>query len=201
MFLKSEKEIILASASSARKRMLENAGLKFSVVPADIDEGTIIESLGDAIASDIAEILARAKAEAVSAQQARALVIGSDQVLSLDGEIFRKPENMDEARDMLLKLRGRTHQLHSAITLAEGGAVRWAHVETADLTMRDLSAEFIGQYLGTVGEAVLGSVGVYEIEGLGAHLFREIKGDSFTIQGMPLIALLNFFYDDGVLSK
>ena len=102
---------------------------------------------------------------------------------------------------MLLKLRGRTHQLHSAITLAEGGAVRWAHVETADLTMRDLSAEFIGQYLGTVGEAVLGSVGVYEIEGLGAHLFREIKGDSFTIQGMPLIALLNFFYDDGVLSK
>ena len=202
MFLKSDKEIILASASPARKRMLESAGLNVTVVPGDIDEGSIIDSLDikHVTAADMAEILARAKAEMVSARHGRAVVIGADQVLSLGNEIFSKPEHMDGARDTLLKLRGREHQLHSAVAIAEGGETRWAYVETAHLKMRDFTPHFLGQYLGHVGEAVLRSVGCYEIEGEGVHLFDEINGDSFTIQGMPLIALLNFFYDDGVLS-
>ncbi len=201
MFLQSTIEIILASASTGRKKMLEDAGLNFRVLPADVDEGSIIESLeNDHMApSDIAEILARTKAETVSARNVDAAVIGADQVLSLGTEIFRKARNKEEAGEALLKLRGRTHQLHSAVAVARGGETRWAHVGMAELHMRDFSAQYLGQYLGHAGDRILRSVGCYEIEGPGVHLFNEISGDSFTIRGLPLISLLNHLYDDGVL--
>ena len=203
MFTKVAKKIILASSSHSRMRMLEAAGIDATVVPSNVDEGVIIDGLaeGDLTPSDIAELLARTKAEAVSANFGAACVIGGDQILSLDGKIFTKPGNLDEARDALFKLRGRTHMLHSAVAVAEDGLTRWAYVETAHMTMRNFSAEFLGAYLGTVGEEICRSVGVYEIEGLGVHLFNDIDGDHFTIRGMPMISLLNFLYDDGVLGR
>ena len=121
---------------------------------------------------------------------ARKRYIGGDQILSFNDRIFTKPQSLDEARDVLLELRGQTHMLHSAVAVAVGGETCWAHVETADMTMRNFSAEFLGAYLGTVGEEICRSVGAYEIEGIGINLFDDISGDHFTIRGLPLISLL-----------
>jgi septum formation protein len=147
----------------------------------------------------VAEILARAKAEEVSASQPAAIVIGADQILELDGVILSKPANMAEARGALLRLSGCTHRLHSAVSVAHGGTSLWSRADSAALTMRDLSPEFIGRYLAAAGQAVLGSVGAYQIEGLGIHLFSEVRGDHFTILGLPLLPLLDWLRREGAI--
>ena len=184
--------LVLASASPFRRRMLEQAGLAFEVHAADADEGAIKHTMlrAGSTPSAIAEALAVAKAEAVSARRPQALTIGADQVLSLDGELFNKPASVAEAREQLLRLRGKSHQLLTATALATGGKAVWQHVESASLHMRSFSDAYLTTYLRGMGERVLATVGAYEIEGPGVQLFERIEGDTFTIIGLPLLPLL-----------
>jgi nucleoside triphosphate pyrophosphatase len=187
----SSRHIVLASASRARREVLAAAGVAFTVEPADVDEPAIRESLPAATPpKQIAEVLARAKSQAVSGGHADALVIGADQVLAFDGDILTKSGDRDGARATLRRLRGKTHELHAAVTLAERGEIVWAHVGTARLTMRDFSDAFLDDYLKRAGDRVCQSVGAYELEGLGVQLFESIEGDYFTILGIPLLPLL-----------
>lgn len=185
--------LILASASPWRRAMLEDAGLSVAAEAAKIDERAIDAALegSDVEPGDVALILAEAKARDVSERHPDALVLGADQVLSLDETILHKSADFEEARRRLLQLSGRTHRLSSALALVRGGETLWRHVETADMTMRDLDPAFVGRYLATAGETVLGSVGAYQIEGPGIQLFERIEGDYWTIVGLPLLPLLD----------
>lgn len=186
--------IVLASGSAARQSLLANAGVAFDVVPSQIDEEVVRDALysgGDTPdPSDVAEVLSRAKATDVSARESGALVIGGDQVLSLDGQVYQKPADMDEARGQLLELRGKTHALYTAVVIAQDGEVTWAHVDVANITMRSFSAAFVGQYLAKAGPDILQSVGCYHLEGLGVQLMEEVAGDFFTVLGLPMLPLL-----------
>lgn len=184
--------IILASASPFRLAMLRNAGIETEANPSRIDERAVEEAVGDAAISpeNLAWILAEAKAEEVSERFPGALVIGSDQTLSLGDELLHKAADMEEARRRLLRLSGRTHHLNSAVVLARDGKALWGHVSVANMTMRKLDPAYIGRYLSRVGDQVLRSVGVYQIEGEGIQLFDSIEGDHFTIVGMPLLPLV-----------
>jgi len=189
----STRAIVLASASRARRELLAAAGVAFTVEPADVDEPTIRRGLagkGDVGPSAVAEVLARAKAEDVSRRHARALVIGADQVLALGPDLLTKPKDEAAARDALHKLKGKTHELHSAVAFAEDGVVTWATAATARLTMRDFSDAFLDDYLMRAGDRIGLSVGGYELEGLGVQLFECIEGDYFTILGLPLLPVL-----------
>lgn len=182
--------LVLASASPFRKALLANAGLSFDVEPALIDERAIEQTLEAVDAEDTALILAEAKAADVSSRNPGAIVIGSDQTLSLDGEILHKPGDMEQARRRLLALSGYTHNLNSAVVLARDGEAIWRHIEVARMTMRTLDPAFIGRHLSNVGEKVLSSVGAYQFEGEGIQLFEHFEGDYFTIVGLPLLPLL-----------
>ena len=184
--------LILASSSPFRRQMLENAGLTFEAISSDIDERAVEGPLREADVSpnDIALVLAEAKASDVSSKYPDSLVIGADQTLSLGDEMLHKPADMEGARRHLLKLSGKTHQLNSAVVLTRNGETLWRHVGVADLTMRDLDPGYIGRYLSEAGEKALMSVGAYQLESLGVQLFRDIKGDYFTIIGLPLLPLL-----------
>jgi septum formation protein len=186
------ERIVLASGSQFRKAMLEAAGVDIDVVPARIDERTVEKTLEGTGASpeDVAQVLAEAKALDVSERQPGRLVLGCDQTLSLDDELFHKPRDMEDARRHLLKLSGRTHQLNSAAVLARNGEALWRDVGIARLTMRKLEPGFIGRHLARVGPMALNSVGAYQIEGEGIQLFEKIEGDHFTIVGLPLLPLL-----------
>ena len=197
--------LILASRSRIRARLLENAGLRLAIKPADLDEASMLKAMAPddetVMAEDAAQILASAKALHVSQSHPGQLILGADQTLSFEGAIHQKPENMDAARRRLLSYSGKTHHLHSAAALVRDGQVIWEVVETADLTMRDLSPGFIGRYLSACGDAALSSVGCYQLEGLGAHLFRDIRGDYFTILGLPLLALLDALRREAVVDS
>jgi septum formation protein len=186
------ERIVLASGSQFRKAMLEAAGVDIDVVPAKIDERTVEKTLEGTGASpeDVAQVLAEAKALDVSERQPGRLVLGCDQTLSLDDELFHKPRDMEDARRHLLKLSGRTHQLNSAAVLARNGEALWREVGIARLTMRKLEPGSIGRHLARVGPMALNSVGAYQIEGEGIQLFEKIDGDHFTIVGLPLLPLL-----------
>lgn len=199
MVTETTRKIVLASASKSRADMLKNAGLKIEVSPADIDEFAVRQAMHGSEPADIAEVLARLKAEAISKSNPSAFVIGADQILALGDEIFEKPENMDEARKTLLKLRGQTHELISAVVLAKDGETIWSHTESAQMTMRDLSPEFIGKYLSAAGERVCSSVGAYQLEALGVQLFSKVQGDFFTILGLPLIPLLTILRENEII--
>jgi len=190
MLMASGRTMVLASASLARRDMLARAGLGFEVLASNIDEDVVRAALDGVDPVDVAEVLARAKAEDVARRVDAEIVIGADQVLALDGEIFAKPVDMAAARTQLLALKGKTHQLHSAVAIAEDDAVTWVHVDTVDVTMRDYSSAFVGRYLSAAGAAALGSVGCYHLEGLGAQLIEKTAGDYFTVLGLPLMALL-----------
>ncbi len=184
--------IVLASGSRHRAEMLENAGLSIVAEAARIDERVIEAPLleSDLQADDIAQVLAEAKALDVSDRHGQSLVIGCDQTLSLDGQLFHKPEDMQGARKHLLAFSGKTHQLNSAIVLVRNGETLWRHVGVAHMSMRQLSPKFVGQYLAKVGDVALSSVGAYQIEAEGVQLFDRIDGDYFTIVGLPLLPLL-----------
>jgi septum formation protein len=170
--------------------MLEAAGVTFSSMPADVDEDALRQRHKDAAPDELARILAMAKAAAVLALAPQATVIGSDQILECDGEIFTKPGSPEGVTATLLKLMGRTHRLISAVVVVGARQQPWHHVDLAKLRMRPLSSQFISKYVACEGIAVQSSVGAYHIEGFGIRLFDEIAGDHFTIQGMPLLPLL-----------
>jgi septum formation protein len=184
--------LILASKSPFRSMLLKNAGVSFVSEAAYIDERAIEEPLQNSgvTPEDIAMVLAEAKAQDVSARHQGALVIGSDQTLSLQDRVFHKPIDMDDARRHLLAMSGKTHQLNSAVTLAVDGETVWRHISVARMTMRELTPAFIGRHLARVGNNVLSSVGAYQFEGEGVQLFDKIDGDYFTIVGLPLLPLL-----------
>ena len=187
-------EVILASASRARLRLLEAAGISCDWEAASIDESGIKASLraDGAEAAQAAATLAELKALRVSEGRAGALVIGADQVLVCGAEWFDKPGDMADARAQLQALRGRGHELISAVCVVRDGAVIWHHAERARLVMRRFSDDFLDRYLEGLGRSALGSVGAYEIEGLGAQLFSRIDGDYFAVLGLPLLPLLEF---------
>ena len=192
--------LILASTSPTRRRVLENAGLDFEVAAPGVDEEEIKLSLKATGASgaQIAETLAELKANRISAKAEGALVIGADQILSCNGVLFDKPPDMDHARAQLQALRGKPHELLTAVCVAKNGGWVWHHNAVARLTMRQFSDDFLDEYLARAGEDVLGSVGVYRLEGLGSHLFSRIDGDFFTILGLPLLPLLGFLRENGI---
>jgi septum formation protein len=186
--------LVLASGSSSRRRLLEAAGLTFRVVPPDVDETalkrTLLAQTPKPSAATVAETLARAKCEAVSRRIPDAVVIGADQVLALDEELFDKPPDVAAARAQLLRLRGTTHRLLTAVALAQEGRTVWECMETATLTLRSFSPMALDRYLAVAGDRVMRSVGAYEIEGPAIQLFERIEGDYFTILGLPLLPLL-----------
>lgn len=187
-------DLILASASASRRRLLQAAGVTFRVVPADIDETALKHELRasphSAGVDSVASHLARAKALAVSGRHSEALVIGADQVLAQGEELFDKPRDRVEARAQLMRLRGRSHRLVSGVALAQGAAVVWEHCAAATLTMRAFSDRHLDHYLSAVGDAITRTVGAYELEGPGIQLFDRVDGEYFTILGLPLIPLL-----------
>jgi septum formation protein len=180
--------LALASGSATRRRLLEAAGLPFAVAAADVDERALEAAMPGAPPQELASALARAKA--LSPRVPGALVIGADQVLSLDGALFHKSATREEALRTLSALSGRTHRLTSAFAVARDGEIVASGAETAEMTMRALDASALGLYLDAAGPAVLGSVGVYQWEGLGAHLFERAQGDHSTILGLPMVKLL-----------
>jgi septum formation protein len=184
--------LILASSSSTRKALLTGAGLSFASVPADIDERRLETGAVAAGADgrDVALLLAQRKAEAVSALHPGAIVIGADQTLALGTELLHKPGSLDEARSQLDHLRAKTHRLHAAVALVRDGALLWSAVETAELTMRAFSPQDRDEVLALEGDAILGSVGAYRLEGPSIRLFETVSGDYFTILGLPLLPLL-----------
>lgn len=188
------REIILASGSAVRRQVLASAGVLFSVEPAAVDEGAIraeMTSESDCVEpGDVAGVLARAKAEAVSRLHPGALVIGADQVLWMGSKLYEKPANLAEARDHLDRFRGRTHELHSAVVIAENGYSTWGTVATAHMTMRPFSDAFLDAYVARAGDRICKSVGAYEYEGLGMQLFDHVAGDYFTVLGLPMMPVL-----------
>lgn len=177
--------------------MLRGAGLAFDVIPADIDESVIQNDPAKSPQQKALE-LAQVKALAVSAQNPDALVIGGDQVLELEGEIFSKAGDKDEALEKLRRLSGKTHRLISAVALAKGSEVIWSHSDEVKLHMRDLEEDFLKDYAAKAGDALTCAVGGYELESHGSWLFERIEGDYFTVLGMPLLPLLGRLKEEGV---
>lgn len=194
--------IILASQSAARREMLSAAGVDHAAVPAHVDEDSLTTAMQAeaAPAERIADALAELKAVRISRRYPGQLVVGADTVVvAADGSLLAKPETTARATRQLQQLSATTHMLHSAAVIAENGVPVWRAAGSARLTMRRLSDDFITDYLAREGEAVLGCVGTYRIEGLGAQLFSRIEGDQFTIRGLPLLALLDYLRTRGVL--
>jgi septum formation protein len=191
--------LILASQSRARQMLLGNAGISFEAVPADIDERSVQKNSGLSAPGEIAGLLASEKALFVSSKNPGRYVVGADQTLALEGRLFSKPAGRAQAAEQLRLLVGHTHELHSAVAVACDGKVLFSEVTIARMTMRQLSGEEIRNYLDAAGDAVTTSVGAYQLEGLGVHLFERIEGDHFTILGLPLLPLLAFLRGRGLL--
>ena len=194
------QKLILASQSRARKMLLENAGLDFEALPADIDERVVQKNSGLSAPGEIALLLAREKALFVSRQRPGQYVVGADQTLALGQRMFSKPAGRTQAAEQLSLLAGQTHELHSAVSVARDGKVLFGDVSVARMTMRRLAAGEIESYLDHAGEAVTTSVGAYQLEGLGVYLFERIEGDHFTILGLPLLSLLAFLRGEKLLA-
>lgn len=184
--------LVLASSSPFRRQLLENAGLVFRVDAPRIDERQIEALPGNRALGpvELARTLSTAKAIDVSLRNPDAIVIGGDQTLSLGNAVFHKAADIAAAREQLMELQGKTHDLNSAITLALDGKVLWEHVGIARMTMRTVSRAFVDGYLERMGSKALMSVGSYQLEGEGVQLFSAIDGDYFTVLGVPLLPLL-----------
>jgi len=196
-------DFILGSGSAGRRAILQDAGLDFATDRPGVDEEPVKQAFFQGENSenpaDLAAILARVKAADVSTRHDLP-VLGADQILVCNGKIFSKPATLDEARQNLIALRGRTHRLVSAMAVAKKGEILWSHVATAEMTMRDFSNEFLGLYLAQVGEKALSSVGCYQVEGPGIQLFERIDGDWFTIIGLPLLPFLQWLRQQGIIA-
>jgi septum formation protein len=191
--------LILASQSRTRQMLLANAGISFDAVPADIDERSVQKNSGLSAPGEIAGLLAREKACFVSSKNPGRYVVGADQTLALGNRLFSKPAGRVQAAEQLRLLAGGTHELHSAVAVARDGKVVFSDVSVARLTMRALTGSEIRAYLDEAGEAVTSSVGAYQLEGLGVHLFDYFEGDHFTILGLPLLPLLAFLRREQLL--
>ena len=194
-------DVVLASSSPTRRRLLANAGIAVTCEAAEIDEEGVKAALASeaADAVQVAETLAELKAQRVARRFPAALVIGADQMLECDGAWFDKPETLGQAAEQLQALSGRTHRLISSACVVRDGACLWHHGDHARLTMRPLSDDFIDAYLAVLGSRALESVGAYQLEGPGAQLFGRVQGDYFTILGLPLLPLLDFLRNHRVL--
>ncbi|NOJ39477.1 Maf family protein [Bradyrhizobium australiense] len=197
---RGQHPLILASQSRARQMLLADAGISFDAVPADIDERSVQKNSGLSAPGEIAGLLAREKARFVSSKNSGRYVIGADQTLALGSRLFSKPAGRAQAADQLRLLAGQTHELHSAVAVARDGKLVFSDVSIARMTMRRLAESEIEAYLDQAGQAVTTSVGAYQLEGLGVHLFERIEGDHFTILGLPLLPLLAFLRGEGLLN-
>ena len=191
--------LILASQSKVRRALLEAAGIPVEARPAHLDERAIEQGVTGG-PGDVALALAREKARTVAAMSGNGIVVGCDQTLALGDRRFSKPADRTAARVQLLALRGKTHQLHSAVAVCRNGAVTFGHVAVARLTMRAFSESFLDRYLEAAGDAVIASVGAYQLERSGVHLFEKIDGDHFTILGLPLLPLLEHLRHEKALA-
>lgn len=200
----TKTNLILASASGIRRKLLTDAGLRFEAVDSLVDEDAIkagfaaSDKSAEEATDTLALALAAEKALAVSALKGGALIIGADQILSCEGRRYDKPKSLAEARANLRAFRGRPHILHSGLVLAKDGEIIWRHSARAVLTMRDFSDAFLDTYLSEVGERVMKSVGCYQLEGPGVRLFERIEGDYFSILGLPMLPLLAELRRQGV---
>ena len=199
MWLEPEP-LVLASRSAIRRSVLEAAGIPIEVCPADLDERAIEANAGSSDPDEVAALLAYHKAQATAAEKPGRIVLGADQTLALGPKRLSKPADRAAARAQLLALRGQTHALHSAIAVVRDGQVLHRGVEEARLSMRPFSDTFLDRYLDAGGPAVTTSVGGYQLERIGVHLFEHIDGDHFTILGMPLLPLLKFFRQAGFVA-
>jgi septum formation protein len=192
--------LVLASKSAIRHTLLCDAGVPIEVEPADIDERTIEQRSASRDAGELAALLAREKARTIAARLPGRLVLGADQILALDKRRFSKPGDRAGARQQLEVLRGRTHELHTAMALMRESTILFEHREVARLTMRAFSDSFLEAYLDAMGAAVTASVGGYQLERVGIQLFERIEGDHFVILGLPLVALLQYMRQAGWLA-
>ncbi len=195
------KPLVLASRSKARQSLLANAGIPIEIVPADLDERSLAAGVNSTAPGAIAAYLARAKASAVAKALPSRLTLGADQVLARGAECFAKPADLAAARSQLRALRGRTHELHSAIAFVKDADVLFEYVGVARLTMRSFSERFLDLYLDAAGEAAPASVGGYQLENLGVQLFERVDGDYFTVLGLPLLQALDFLRRQGCLAR
>lgn len=191
--------LILASQSRARQMLLASAGIAFEAIPADIDERAVQKDCGLSAPGEIAKLLAREKALWVSRQKPGRYVVGADQTLALGDRLFSKPAGRAAAAEQLHLLAGKRHELYAAFAVARDGKILLADVSIARMTMRALGESEIETYLDQAGDAVTTSVGAYQLEGLGVHLFERIEGDHFTILGLPLLPLLAFLRRERLL--
>ena len=189
--------IVLASTSPTRQSMLRNAGLSFTAIAPDVDERALVAQHPEWTPEDVARKLAEAKAVEVSTRYPDAIVIGADQVLALGDKVYSKPRDRMQCREQLVELRAKTHALISGLVCARRGTPAWTFSDRALLTMRDFSAAFLDSYLDAVGDDCTTSVGGYKIEGRGLQLFESVKGDHFTILGLPLVPLLDYLRREG----
>ena len=196
----AEKPLVLASKSASRRAMLEAAGIPIEVRPAEIDERAVERAAVANAAGDVAALLAHEKARAISIGMPGRLVLGADQTLVLGERRFDKPADIAGARAQLRALAGKTHELHSAIAFVRDGEVLGEVVQVARMTMRAFSEAFLDAYLETAGPAVMASVGAYQLERYGVHLFERVEADYFTILGLPLLAALDFLRQQGSLA-
>ncbi|MFG1261163.1 MULTISPECIES: Maf family protein [Xanthobacter] len=196
---RGEQPLVLASKSATRLTLLVHAGLPVETVAADVDERALQDAAGEMDPAGIALLLARAKALSGSKAAQGRLVLGADQTLALGPKIYHKPVSVEAARKQLLELAGQTHALHSAVAVACDGEVLFDTVVSAFLTMRPLTEETLSAYFAAAGPRVLTSVGAYQLESVGVHLFTRVDGDHFTILGLPLLQLLPFFREQGLL--
>jgi nucleoside triphosphate pyrophosphatase len=197
----AKEPLMLASRSKIRQELLAAAGVPVETCPADLDERGLEAGARPHSAGAAAALLAREKAVAVEKRHRGRLTLGADQTLALGAERFAKPADRDAARAQLRALRGRSHELHSAIAFVQDGTVLLEHVSVARMVMRTFSDQFLESYLDALGQAVTATVGVYQIEGLGVQLFERFEGDFFTVLGLPLMEALDFLRHKGCLAR
>lgn len=197
---RERQPLILASQSAVRKSLLAHAGIAVETVPADIYERAIQQDSGLKDPGEIAALLASKKAMFISAKHPGRYVVGADQTLALGEQLFSKPANRAAAAAHIATLSGRTHALHSAVSVVKDGETLFSHVTIARMTMRSLTGSEIAAYIDEAGDAVTASVGAYQLEGIGVHLFERIEGDHFTILGLPLLPLLGFLRSRNLLT-
>lgn len=196
---RGEQPLVLASKSATRLSLLVHAGFPVETLAADVDERAVQAQAGEVDPAGIALLLARAKALAGARVAPGRIVLGADQTLALGPKIYHKPESVEAARAQLMELSGHTHALHSAVAVVMEGEVAFEVVVSAFLTMRSLTEDALSSYLAAAGTRVITSVGAYQLESVGVHLFTRVDGDHFTILGLPLLQLLPFFREQGLL--